>query len=142
MPDVRSFFQKDYLYAFHLDGRECTVTIEKVTQGAVPGRDKATGKETKTRKPLVFFKGKSKPLALNITNVKTIAGMYGFKAEDWVGKRVTLFPTTCEAFGKTEDCIRVKPSIPKASAPEGKIDEAAQPPEREAGADDDEGAVA
>lgn len=142
MPDVRSMFQKDYLYAFHLDGRDCTVTITKVTQGAVPGRDKATGKTTTTRKPLVYFKGKEKPLALNITNVRTIGGMYGFKAEEWIGKRVTLFPTTCEAFGKTEDCIRVKPNIPKANAPEGKIDEAAQPPEREPGDDDDAGAVA
>ena len=140
--DVRAMFQKDYLYSFHLDGRDCTVTIKKVAQGAVPGRDKATGKETKTKKPLVYFEGKEKPLALNITNVKTIGGMYGFKAADWVGKRITLFPTTCEAFGKTEDCIRVRPKIPAASAPEGKIDESAQPPEREPGADDNEEAVA
>ena len=141
MPDVRTMFQKDYLYAFHLDGKDCTVTIERVAQGAVPGRDKATGKETKTKKPLVFFKGKEKPLALNITNVKTIAGMYGFRTEDWLGKRITLFPTTCEAFGKTEECIRIRPKIPSDKAPEGKIDEAKQPVEREPGSDDDHEAV-
>ncbi len=136
MADVRAMFEKEFLYSFHLDGRDCTVTIDKVIQGAVQGTD---GK--KTKKPLVYFKGKAKPLALNITNVRAIGGMYGFKAEDWVGKRVTIYPTQTQFGPKTVDCIRVRPTVPKANEKEGSINEAAQPIEREPGSDDDHEAV-
>jgi len=137
MPDVRAYFEKAFLYSFHLDGKDCTVTIDKVVQGAVQGTD---GK--KTKKPLVYFKGKEKPLALNITNVRTIGAMYGFKAEDWVGKRITLYPTTTTFGPKTVDCVRIRPTVPGAKTPEGQINESAeQPIEREPGSDDDHEAV-
>jgi hypothetical protein len=123
MSDVRVFFDKDYLYSFHLDGKDCTVTIDRVVQGAIPGTD---GK--KTKKPLVYFRSQQKPLALNITNVRVIGGMYGFKAEDWVGKRITIYPTTTTFGPKTVDCIRVRPTIPPARNPEGGINENAAIP--------------
>src|SRR4051812_37829490 len=112
MADVRSMFDKEYLYAFDLDGRDVTVEIASVSKGKVVGTD---GKAQK--KPIVKFKGKEKALALNITNVRTIAGMYGFKAEDWPGKRITLYPTTCQMAGATKDCIRVRPNKPGTKAP-------------------------
>jgi phage-related protein len=30
------------------------------------------------------------------------------KAVKWAGRQITLYPTQCEAFGKTVDCIRVR----------------------------------
>ncbi len=136
MADVRSMFEKEFLYHYNLDGRDVPVTIRKVVQGAVQGTD---GK--KQKKPVVYFQGSDKGLALNITNVRTIGGMYGFKAEDWVGKRVTLYPTTTQFGPKTVECIRVRPTAPAAKA-QGQLNDAAQPPvEREPGADDDEGAA-
>jgi len=136
MPDVRSMFEKEFLYHYNLDGRDVAVTIRKVIQGAVQGTD---GK--KQKKPVVYFEGSDKGLALNITNVRAIGGMYGFKAEDWAGKRVTLFPTTTQFGPKTVECIRVRPTPPAAKA-NGKLNDAAQPPvEREPGQDDDHEAV-
>lgn len=108
---------RDYMYAFDLAGRDVTLTIDRVKAGVLKGSDGKTSK-----KPLCHFKeGKEKkPLALNSTNCKIIAGMYGNDCDAWIGKRVTLYPTTCEAFGQTVDCIRVRPTIPKtaAAAPE------------------------
>ena len=65
-------------------------------------------------KPILEFKKTDKKLVLNKTNAVTIAGMYGNKAEKWVGKSITLFPTECQAFGKTVDCIRIRSSKPKS----------------------------
>jgi hypothetical protein len=30
------------------------------------------------------------------------------KAVNWPGRKITLYPTTCDSFGKKADCIRVK----------------------------------
>ena len=127
MPDVRKFFDKDYLYAYDLDGRDVTVTIERVQQGELVNQGK------KSKKPVVYFKGSKKGLALNITNVRTIGAMYGFKSEDWIGKRVTLYPTVTQFGPDTKECIRIHPTKPGASVKDSKpID---PPAEREPGDD-------
>ena len=134
MPDVRTMFDKAYLYAYDLQGRDVTVTIAKVVGGTLTGQG---GKSSK--KPIVFFNGTKKGLALNITNAKTIASMYGgFESEKWIGKKVTLYPTTTQFGSQTMECIRVRPSIPKGAATQ--IAEP-PPPDREPGSDDDETAA-
>lgn len=137
MADVRSMFDKEFLYAFDLDGREVVVEIASVTKGEVVG----TGGK-KAKKPVVRFKGKEKALALNITNVRTIGGIYGFKAADWVGKRITLYATTTNFGGQTVDCIRVRPTKPGAKAPVSTDPPPADESTVEPGADDNEEAVA
>lgn len=134
--DVRSLFDKAFLYHYDLQGRDVTVTIKRVVRGEVKGTD---GKAQK--KPVLYFEKTEKGLALNITNVRTIGAMYGFEAKEWLGKRITLYPTTTSMAGKTVECIRVRSGIPKGAA---KDDAAlAEPPaEREPGADDDHEAVA
>jgi hypothetical protein len=134
--DVRSMFDKAFLYHFDLQGRDVTVVISKVTQGKVMGTD---GKAQK--KPVVYFEGKEKGLALNITNVRTIGSIYGtFEADKWVGKTITLFPTTTSMAGRTVECIRVRPAKPGKNAPIDTSPDAA-PPAREPGDDDTEEAA-
>lgn len=107
--DIRLMFdEKDFLYAFDLDGKDVTVTIESVKAGELIGDG---GK--KSRKPILSFVGAKKKLAVNKTNMKIIAGMYGYKASGWTGKRITLFPTTTKFGPDTMDCIRVRPVMPK-----------------------------
>ena len=48
MPDVRKMYQKDYIYAYDLEGKDVTVTIERVTAGELTGEG---GK--KSKKPTV-----------------------------------------------------------------------------------------
>lgn len=108
--DVRKLYDKDYIYDYDLEGRDITVTIERVAGGTLVGTG---GKSNK--KPVVFFKGTEKGLALNITNARVIAGLYGgFESAAWIGKRITLYPTTTTFGAQTVGCIRIRNVIPKA----------------------------
>jgi hypothetical protein len=65
------------------------------------------------QKPVVYFEKTEKGLVLNKTNAKTIAGLYGTNVDEWVGRRVELYATECQAFGERKECIRIKPTVPK-----------------------------
>lgn len=109
MPDYRRMFDdKEHLYAFDLEGREVNIQIEKVSAGELMGE-----KGRKSKKPMIKFVGKDKKLAVNKTNGKTIAKLYGKDTDDWAGKWITIYPTTTEFGGETMDCIRVKPVAPQ-----------------------------
>lgn len=108
MPDYRSMYDSDYLGHWDLQGRDVTVTIRKVEAGTLVG---AQGR--KAKKPVVFFEGKEKGMALNKTNGKAIAGMYGPDTSAWVGKKITIYPTQTQFGPETVDCIRVRPTAPK-----------------------------
>ena len=60
------------------------------------------------------FRGASKPLIAGATLCTTIEGMYGSDIEQWVGKLVTLYPTTTDVGPKKGvPCIRIRPSVPR-----------------------------
>ena len=96
-------FPHDYLCAADLREKEHTVTIESVSLADLQGDD---GK--KQKKPIVKFQGREKGMVLNKTNARFIAKLYGPQTDQWVGKQVTIYPTTCKAFGETVECVRVK----------------------------------
>jgi hypothetical protein len=104
----KSMIDRDFIYAFDLGGRDVVVTIAKVIAGELTGPG-----GRKAKKPVVYFEGKSRGLALNSTNAKTIAAMYGSYVEEWIGKRVTLYPTTTMMGAETVECVRIRPSVPK-----------------------------
>lgn len=112
--------------------RDVTLTISRVV---VEGLKTDRGTQNK---PIVYFaelekrpEDKRKKLVLNKTNARTIARMYGGKAEGWIGKRVTLHASTCEAFGETVDCIRIRANIPPDKCRNGETQQQ-QPPSKQA----------
>jgi hypothetical protein len=107
MSDYRQMFDYLHLRAWDLDGQEVTVTIERVEAGVIENADG----ESK-RMPFVYFRGYPKPLGINKTNGKSIAVMYGTDVSKWIGRRVTLYPTTTPYGGEQKECIRIKPGIP------------------------------
>jgi hypothetical protein len=108
MPDYRTFFDDRWLKAWDLNGQDLTLTIDRVEAGVIEnGKDKSS-----KRIPVVFFKGYAKPLGLNKTNGKTMAGLFGKDTARWLGKRIILYPTTTEMEGETKDCIRIRPERP------------------------------
>jgi hypothetical protein len=109
--DIRTMFDSKYVGAWDLLGKDLNVTIERVQAGEVVGEG-----GRKDRAPLVWFKGAKKAMVMNRTNMKTIASIAGsFKAKDWIGKRITLYATTCKgARGGQVDCVRVRPTPPGA----------------------------
>jgi|SRR5579862_5805356 len=113
MADYRTLFDDVWLRAWDLGGKDWTLEIRKVEAGVLENHRQ----QKKERKPVVHFKGARKPLALNRTNAKTIAALYGKDTVHWIGKRVTLYPTTTN-FGPEEgiDCIRIRPKEPTGKA--------------------------
>ena len=107
MPDWRSMYDRNYIAAFDLNGKDVTLEIEKV-EGVTLTSQKGTNK-----KPVVRFKGAEKGFVLNKTNGRVISRLFGNDTAQWVGKSITLYPSTVEAGGETMDCIRVRPSVPK-----------------------------
>lgn len=116
MTDWRLYFAHDYLCAADLKGRDVPLTIS-----AVKAEDlRVVGGDTETaRKVVIYFKetegrgpGEPKALVTNKTNCRTISELYGNNTEEWKGRRITLYPTTTKAFGKTVDCIRIRDNVP------------------------------
>lgn len=118
------FDDSDMLFAHDLGGKEIVVQIARVYGDVITGE-----KGRKSKKPFVEFQGKKKRLALNRTNAKTVARMYGSDTSAWEGKLIALYPTTTEFGGETVECIRIRPQIPKQSASQPKAD--AQPDKAE-----------
>jgi hypothetical protein len=109
MTDIRTMFEKDFLGAWNLEG-DTTVTIKGVKAAKIKN---AQDKENK--KPIIAVAEFDKPFVCNSTNAETISALYGRHVEQWVGKRITLYPAQVQAFGKMNDCIRVRPQAPAAS---------------------------
>ena len=109
MLDGKLMFPTEYLAAEEFGGKDVTLTIRDVKFDDLKLNDGGT-----ERKPIVYFEKTKKKLVLNKTNATTIAKLHGSEARGWIGKRIALFPTECQAFGNTVDCIRVRSKLPKA----------------------------
>jgi hypothetical protein len=110
--DVRQMFDSAYIGAWDLQGKDATVTIARVVAGELA----KAGTSKKDKAPIMYFEGKDKGMVLNKTNMRAIAGIYGgFKVKDWIGKPITIFATTCQFGPNTVDCIRVRPTAPRAA---------------------------
>lgn len=141
--DYRAYFDSSVFRVWHLNGKERTFKIVRCT------RLSSEFKGETRKQPLLHLedsKGNAVPLplALNKTNAKTIAQLYGNNPSQWAGHLITLYPTTTDVAGRTEDCIRVRNEDPakraraakkqREPAPANGRDEAVQ---REPGDDDE-----
>jgi hypothetical protein len=96
-------FPSAYIKAEDLDDKNHCLIMDRVKVEEV-------GDDTK---PVLYFRGAKKGLALNVTNAKTIAAAYGEETDDWMGQELILFPTVTEFQGRTTPCIRVRAPQPK-----------------------------
>jgi hypothetical protein len=108
--DYRAYFDSSVFRVWHLEGKPRTYKITRVK------RLESEFKGKTRLQPLLFLVDRDGvvplPLALNKTNAKTVASLYGTKTSAWVGKLITLFPTTTDVGGKTEECIRIRNEDP------------------------------
>jgi hypothetical protein len=105
-------FPSKYLCHADLAGADLTLTIASIGKQELVM--KGGGKKTK---PVIAFRDHPKEFVLNVTNAESIAHLYGVRAEGWIGKRVTFFPTKAK-FGKDMvDAIRVRERAPSDAAP-------------------------
>src|SRR3954467_14294511 len=103
MAHYKLLYPNEYIASCDLGGKDAKVTIEKVAVEEVIGSD---GK--KQAKPVVWFKGAKKRMVCCKTNAKSIAKQHGNDTDQWVGKSVTLYGTTCMACGAEVECIRIR----------------------------------
>jgi len=110
--DYRAYFDSSVLRVWHLNGKERTWRITAVTRLTSEFKG-----ETRKQPLLKLEDAKGQPLplplCLNKTNAKTVAALYGNNPQKWVGKLITLYPTTTDVAGRTEDCIRIRNTVPK-----------------------------
>lgn len=124
MPNYLTMYDdKDHLYAFDIDEKgqpgpdgkpQITYQIESVSGGTLEGM--AGGQKKVSKKPMVKLVGETKKLALNKTNGKTVAQLYGKETNAWKGCLITLYSTTTSFGGETVACIRVRPERPEGGA--------------------------
>jgi hypothetical protein len=97
-------FPSKYLSAFDCKGADLTLTVTRIEKQEL--QLKRGGKEVK---PVLSFSESEKALVLNKTNAESIAVVLGSaRAEDWIGKRITFFPTKTPVGREIVDCIRVR----------------------------------
>tara|TARA_A100001037_G_scaffold108992_1_gene99237 strand:- start:5130 stop:5516 length:387 start_codon:yes stop_codon:yes gene_type:complete len=103
-------YPSDYLREEDLMGNEVTLTIK----GWRYPTKQDVGKDGKPiRGMFLAFEEREKEFGLNVTNHRRIKALHGRDPNTWCGKKITLYPTTCEAFGDPRKaCIRVKKEDP------------------------------
>lgn len=100
---VSEAFPSKYLSAADLNGQNVRAIMQHVEVEKL-GDD---------MKPVLYFRGKNKGLALNKTNSKAIADVYGDEMNDWDGHEIILFPVMTDFQGKSVEAIRVRAPQPK-----------------------------
>src|SRR5690349_12419414 len=96
MTDV---FTSKFLRAADLQGRAARVFIARVEMAMMND-----GKP----KPILYFQGKEKGLALNKTNANTIMNAYGPETNNWTGAQIELYPAEVDFQGKMVQAVRVR----------------------------------
>lgn len=114
-------FPNEYLCAGDLNGADVTLTISRLEHEELRSN---RGTEMKwclyfaeVEKKFADKKAKyNKKLVLNKTNAQTIAKLHGSETDEWVGKRITVYPTTCKLGSETVECVRIRKKETKPGA--------------------------
>lgn len=106
--DYETLFPGRFIKAVDLKGKDVTLTIASIAAEEIDGKAKA----------IVTFEGTKKQLVLNRTNAEAVKLMFGRETNDWLGKRITIYPATIQdAFGGGADIpatrVRGSPDIMK-----------------------------
>ena len=108
----KKLINPDYLGAYSLDpGKDMILTIKSVTRETITG----TGGKREDC-PVCRWAEEQKPMILNMTNMKTIAKMYGPYIEHWAGKKVQIYATTTKFGNDTVECLRIRKDPPEEAS--------------------------
>lgn len=80
--------QSDYIKAVDFGGKDVTVEIQEVNLEVLED----TKGVKKKKGTISLVRPADKKWVLNVTNLRCLIAMFGKETDDWIGKRVTLFP--------------------------------------------------
>jgi hypothetical protein len=104
-------FPSRFLKEADLGGKPLVGEIERAPQEELgSGADK----EVKT---VLYLKGMSKALPLNMTNWDSVAEIAGDDTDNWPGHRIELYTSTTTLRGSVVPCIRIRAPRPKELLP-------------------------
>jgi hypothetical protein len=122
---VDDLYPSKYLKSSDLNGQTVRVTIDRyeiemLGQGAQADR-----------KPVLYFRGKSKGMVLNKTNARTLEMGYGPELDDWIGAEIELFALMTEMNGQAKEGLRVRvarrqptrPAVTERNPPAAPLDD-------------------
>lgn len=89
-----------HIEAADLQGKDVTVTIKSVGFAEVGAEQE--------RKGIVFFEEFDRGFVINRTNLKRVIALHGSDTDEWVGKKIILYPSETDFGGKTVPCLRVR----------------------------------
>jgi len=110
LPDTYSeLYPNRFLHADQLKGRKVTLTIKGVDVEELTGEN-----NKKSAKVILSFTERPLELVTPKTNGECLRRMFGNKPHEWIGKKVTLFPSKTSFGRETVDCIRIwgSPDLP------------------------------
>jgi len=101
-------FPSKWLGAADLNRGSAVAAIKVAAFETLKGFDGAD-----TKKVVIYFAHKLKPLPLNVTNYNSVANIADTEeADDWAGTKVELFLSREMVKGKPTDCVRIcKPGV-------------------------------
>jgi len=94
--------ESQFLEAGSFNGKKVARKIVSIRTGVKLKNERGT-----SVKPAFRLEGEEKEWILNTTNLKSLAKLYGYQAEGFVGKWVVLHGVIVEAFGSEKLSIRV-----------------------------------
>jgi hypothetical protein len=113
MPKISEEFASSSLKAEDLKGREIVLTI-RTAELRVFKDDRGNPE----KKVALTFTRTDKGFILNKTNRDILVKLYGDDTDDWIGKRIQLYPTEVQYGAKgMVPAIRIRPRVPDAAAP-------------------------
>lgn len=121
MDVLEEFFPSKHLKAVDLNDRQVRVTISRVEREKL-GDD---------MRPVVYFKGKDKGVALNKGNTTTLTDAFGRNSNEWFGRDIILLSVWTDYQGKPVQGIRIR--IPTASDAPPRQDPISTSPQRMTG---------
>lgn len=110
MADYELLFPSQYIKAAELRGKDVPLTIKRVDLANLPLK----GTSDTKKRGVIEFQETDKKLVLNRTNADIIARLHGRDTEDWIGKRIALYPAMASFGRETVPAIRIRSKAPPA----------------------------
>lgn len=111
---ISELFPRKYASGDDLQGRNITLVIESVQLESMRPAPNAP----EVQKPVIYFKGASKGVILNLTLAQQITTILkSDETEAWTGQKITLFPLPLTVAGQKRIAIRAKAPINGESDP-------------------------